>query len=80
MTLIQLAKVLVSLESENDATNFLRGLFTPQEIVMLKQRLDIVKLLKQGVPQRSIARKLGVGIATVTRGAREIKLGRFKHV
>jgi TrpR family trp operon transcriptional repressor len=37
-------------------------------------------MLKKGVPQRNIAQQLGVGIATVTRGAREIKMGRFKDV
>jgi len=34
-------------------------------------------LLKAGVSQREIARRLGVGIATVTRGSREIKAGKL---
>lgn len=33
------------------------------------KRLQIFEMLEQGVPQRQIAEKLGVGIATVTRGA-----------
>ncbi|MBU0727309.1 trp operon repressor [Patescibacteria group bacterium] len=37
-------------------------------------------MLKKGVSQRRIADKLGVGIATVTRGAKEIKKKNFKGV
>jgi len=59
---------------------FLKGLLTPQELEQLPVRLKIVKMLKQGMPHRKIAEELGIGIATVVRGARELKLGRFKNV
>lgn len=60
--------------------DFLAGILTPKEINELSQRLEIVKRLKQGQPQRQIADELKVGIATVTRGSRELQLGRFTHV
>lgn len=51
----------------------LRSLLTPTELAEVARRLQIFKLLEQGVPQRQIAQTLGVGIATVTRGSRALK-------
>lgn len=48
-------------------------LLTPNEISEMVRRLNIIELLDQGVPQRDIAKQLGVGIATVTRGSRALK-------
>lgn len=58
----------------------LAALLTPKEITELATRIEIVKLLKQGVAQHKIAKKLGVGVATVTRGAKELKNGKFDQV
>ena len=55
----------------------LEALLTPSEIEKIATRLEISRLLQQGVPQRQIAQQLGVGIATVTRGSRELKAGKF---
>ena len=51
----------------------LRSLLTPAELSEISKRLQIFKLLESGMPQRQIAEKLGVGIATVTRGSRALK-------
>lgn len=59
---------------------FLKGILTPREIEELSKRLQIIKLLKQGLPHQVIARRLGVGVATVSRGSRELKLGRFQNI
>ncbi len=68
------------LKNKEEMARFLRGILTPKEIEELPLRLQITKLLASGVPQRAIAQKLGVGIATVTRGSRELKGGYFKSV
>ena len=47
---------------------------------MATQRNKIVKMLKAGVPQHQIAKELNIGVATVTRGSKEIQKGRFKVV
>lgn len=60
--------------------NFLRGLLTEGELVELVKRLQIVKKLKAGVSQQKIAKELGVGVATVTRGSKEIQKGRFTQI
>lgn len=58
--------------------DLLEGILTPQEREELVLRLQIVKRLLAGETQHKIARELGVGVATVTRGSRELKAGRFK--
>lgn len=76
----ELIQTLLSFKDEKDLINFLEGLFTTNELIEIPTRLQIIKMLKKGTPQHEIAEKLGVGIATVTRGATEIKKGRFKTV
>lgn len=76
----QLAKKLTEIKGEKEMQEFLHGLFTPQEIEAIPRRLEIIKLLKKGVPQHEIAQKLGVGVATVTRGSKELKMNKFKNV
>lgn len=76
----QLIVELLSYHSPAELKGFLRAILTPQELREIPTRLMIVKLLKQGVPQREIASRLRVGIATVTRGSRELAKGNFRNV
>jgi len=76
----QLVEVLLEIKNKKEMLDFLKGILTPKEMEEISTRLQIVKLLKKGKPQQFIAKKLGVGIATVTRGSREIKLGRFWRI
>ena len=75
-----LIDMFLSIKNKQDMENFLLGILTPKELEEIPKRLQIVKMLKKGTVQHEIAEKLGVGIATVTRGSKEIKLGRFKVV
>ncbi len=76
----QLMGVLLSIKDKNEMEDFLRGLLTPAELEDIPKRLQIVIRLLKGQSQRQVADELGVGIATVTRGARELRSGRFKVV
>ncbi len=76
----ELIDLLLNIKTREDMENFLLGIFTPKELEEIPMRLQIVKMLKKGISQHEIAEKLGVGIATVTRGSKEIQLGRFKVV
>lgn len=76
----ELVGMLLSIKTKKEMENFLLGIFTPKELEEMPIRLQIVKMLKKGLPQHKIAEKLGIGVATVTRGSKEIQLGRFKAV
>lgn len=55
------------LKNLDEARRFFRDLLTPEEIIALADRWQMARLLDRGVPQREIAAKLNVSIATVTR-------------
>jgi TrpR family trp operon transcriptional repressor len=61
---------------------FFADIFTPNELEEVAARWQIVKLLSRHVPHRDIAERLGVGVATVTRGSRELldERGGFRKV
>lgn len=60
-------------ETAEDMEEALRRLLTTSELLDVANRLQIFEMLQQGIPQRQIAEKLGVGIATVTRGSNAMK-------
>ena len=76
----ELVEAMLKIKNRNQMEDFLHGILTPKELVEIPHRLQIVKLLKKGVAHQDIAGRLGVGVATVTRGSREIKKGRFAYV
>lgn len=69
----QLLDHLLAPDSRQALDEALRDLLTPAEYTEIIKRLQILRMLEEGVPQRKIAEQLGVGIATVTRGARALK-------
>ncbi len=71
----ELAHILTSLNDEEQMGRLLQAFLTPQELEDLVLRWEIIKLLHKGLPQREIAKELGVAIGTVSRGARELKYG-----
>ena len=58
---------------------FLQDMLTPGEYEALAIRWQIVKLLAEGLTQREISQRLKIGLATITRGSRELhnKQGAF---
>jgi TrpR family trp operon transcriptional repressor len=55
---------------------FFNEIFTPVERHNLSMRWQLLKLLHQRVPQRTIAARLGVSLCKITRGARVLKNNR----
>ena len=76
----ELVEAFLKNHSKSEMLEFLKGILTPRELEELSTRLEIVKMIKKGLPHQEIARRLEVGVATVTRGSREIRLGRFKNI
>ena len=64
---------LLAQETPEQMEECLHGLLTESELLDVANRLQIFEMLEQGVTQRQIAEKLGVGIATVTRGSNTLK-------
>lgn len=60
--------------------DFLNDILTTTEYEEISRRWQIIKMLEEDISQREIASHLGVGIATVTRGAKELsdKKGGFR--
>lgn len=76
----EFTETILKIKSKEEMLDFLKGIMTPKELLEFPHRLEIVRMLKKGVSHHDIAGKLGVGIATVTRGSRELQKGRFKTI
>lgn len=68
-------KLLTALNdsSSKELKKIINALLTPSELDDISLRLEILKRLNAGETQRSISQSLGVGIATVTRGSRQLQ-------
>lgn len=65
-----LVDLLSKSQHQQDINALLNALLTDKEQLEIANRIRIFALLQQGLPQREIAERLGVGIATVSRGAK----------
>ena len=74
----EVTELIYSIKDKHLLEDFLAGITTAKERAEIGQRLEIIKRLLAGEPQHKIAHDLGVGIATVTRGSKELAAGKFK--
>lgn len=72
----ELAKVLAGIKDPSLAEDFLNNILTPSELEDVSMRLQIFKSLFNGMPQRKIAKTLGVSLGTIAHGSREMKYGK----
>lgn len=70
-----LVDLLVEIDDRKLMNDVLKNLLTNDEYNEVATRLEVFKRLINGDTQREIAESLGVGIATVTRGSKELKFG-----
>ncbi len=68
-----LLNALCSIDDPVEMRRVLSDLLTRSEIAALQKRWAILCLLREGVPQREIARRIGGSLCNVTRGARLLR-------
>lgn len=71
----QLADALVGIDDRETMLAFLRDVCSFTELAALAQRLEVARLVDQGVPYAEVARRLGASTATVTRVAQWLRHG-----
>ncbi len=69
----ELSQALAKVDDPELIESFLRCLLTPAEIADIAARWALVKELENKVPQREIAKELGLSLCKITRGSRELK-------
>lgn len=69
----EISEIVAKLETSVEVEQFLNEVLTESEIETLSKRWRILKLLKDGVSQREIAKDLGVSLCKITRGSRLLK-------
>ena len=69
----ELSNVLAKTGDSRLIEDFLRCLLTPAETADIAARWALVKALRQKIPQREIAKELGISLCKITRGSRELK-------
>jgi TrpR family trp operon transcriptional repressor len=71
--LAELAGTLAKTNDRRLIEDFFRCLLTPAEIADVAARWALVKSLDRKIPQRTIAKTLGLSLCKITRGSRELK-------
>jgi TrpR family transcriptional regulator, trp operon repressor len=72
-TLQEIVRRLAEINDPGLLERFFREILTPKEVRDLSSRWELVKLLKEGVSQREIARCLHLSLCKITRGSRQLK-------
>lgn len=70
--------IVSSIRDRNNAESFIRTILTPKELEEIPKRVQVMKLLSKGIPQREIAKKLDVSLGTISRGSREFNYSEYQ--
>lgn len=69
----EIAVALAGMQSADEIRHFIGEIWTPTECRDIALRWLLMKLLVEGIPQRTIARDLGVSLCKITRGSKYMK-------
>ncbi len=69
----ELFEILSGINDKETMGKFLKEVLTPRETRDLQLRWQLLKMIRDGVPQRDIATKLGISLCKITRGSRLLK-------
>ncbi|KTD25234.1 MULTISPECIES: YerC/YecD family TrpR-related protein [Legionella] len=70
-----LMQAICLLKNSDEALAFFTDLCTPAELEAMADRWEVVPLLRQGIPYRTIHEQTGVSVTTITRVARCLSFG-----
>lgn len=73
--LLDLMHAITLIKNEQEALLFFTDLCTPAELESMADRLQVVPLLRQGIPYRAIHDQTAVSVTTITRVARCLSFG-----
>ena len=73
LALGEVSRVVSGIEDPSEVTKFLSEILTPSELEDLALRWLLMKRLRQGQPQRSIAADLHISLCKITRGSKVLK-------
>jgi TrpR-related protein YerC/YecD len=71
----QLMHAISLLENPEEALAFFTDLCTPAELEAMADRWEVIPLLRQGTPYRTIHEQTRVSVTTITRVARCLSFG-----
>ena len=71
--IIKVAEALASMKAASDVRRFLSEICTDSECRDIALRWHLMKKLSEGVPQRAIAKELGLSLCKITRGSKYMK-------
>lgn len=71
-----LYSLLAQPKNEKEMALLLSDLLSPKELAVFAERWQLVQMLQAGMPQRTIAQKLGISISKVTRGSHALQHGK----
>ena len=68
-----ISKILALMNKPEDITKIFNEILTPNEIRDINLRFELLFLLKAKIPQRTIAKELGISLCKITRGSKLLK-------
>ena len=69
----EFSTALAALQNPEDIRMVLQEILTPGERHDIGLRWRLLQMLQAGIPQRAIAKTLGVSLCKITRGSRELR-------
>lgn len=73
LSLKELSQSLSAIDNVELMEEFLKCLLTENEVLEVTSRWALVKKIRDGQTQRSIASELGLSLCKITRGSKELK-------
>lgn len=75
----QLSQILLQIKDAKKMQNFLEDFLSPAEAKNILERLRIVEMLIEGLPQRQIRDELNVSISKVSRCSQMLQYGKKSY-